>query len=258
MVLTVLTWNLKGSDGPDMAVVADHVRTSGADVALFQEIQCHQARRLARRLGVRSCRWGFKHWSLRERPEGMAILGITRPVRVRARALTLRWRFWSWRRRIVLLGRVAPDGVDEPIGPTDGDLLVVNVHFSPHSAVQFRDQEVRTVVRLIGDRHQPTIVGGDVNDRPGQPAIELLLGAGLRDSWLAARPGDDEVRAATNWRNWKATRGERPTQRLDYLLASADIPVLGVSSPRFGDDGFDRLATLSDHLPVVATFDLPH
>jgi endonuclease/exonuclease/phosphatase family metal-dependent hydrolase len=44
-----------------------------------------------------------------------------------------------------------------------------------------------------------------------------------------------------------------PSQRLDYVLLSADLKPLSVSVPRHGQPGFERFATLSDHLPVTAT-----
>jgi endonuclease/exonuclease/phosphatase family metal-dependent hydrolase len=44
-----------------------------------------------------------------------------------------------------------------------------------------------------------------------------------------------------------------PSQRLDYVLLSADLKPLSVSVPRHSQPGFERFATLSDHLPVTAT-----
>ena len=65
-----LSWNLKGSANPDTAAVAEHIRSEGADLVALQEVQWHQARRLARALGATSRRWSFKHFPGRTWPEG--------------------------------------------------------------------------------------------------------------------------------------------------------------------------------------------
>ena len=106
MRTTLVSWNLKGSGNPDTAAVAAYLREVGADVVGLQEVQWHQARRIARALGARSCGWGLKHWPVRTWPEGMAVIGVTRQVHVRTRALSSRWRLWSWRRRIVQVATV--------------------------------------------------------------------------------------------------------------------------------------------------------
>ena len=38
MPLTLVTWNLKGSNGPDLAAVAAHLRAVDADVVALQEV----------------------------------------------------------------------------------------------------------------------------------------------------------------------------------------------------------------------------
>ena len=93
MRLAVLTWNLKGSEAVDTAGVAAHAAAVGADVLVLQEVQWHQARRLAApprepapaagRSSTGRCARG---------PAGMAVIGVTLPVRARGRALTRRWR----------------------------------------------------------------------------------------------------------------------------------------------------------------------
>ena len=84
MRLAVLTWNLKGSEAVDTAAVAAHAAAVGADVLVLQEVQWHQARRPPA-TGARSRRWAFKHWPVRTWPEGMAVIGVTLPVRARGR-----------------------------------------------------------------------------------------------------------------------------------------------------------------------------
>lgn len=245
MALTVLTWNLKGSTPTDLGAAAAVVGEARADVVLFQEIQRHQARRLADRLGAASWEWGFKHWPLRTWPEGMAVLGVTVPAGVTTHAVTRPWRFWSWRRRIVQVAVL-----------TDPPGMIVNVHLSPRPPAA-RVGEAGVVVQTVRSRGLPAVVAGDLNDRPGTPVLDQLLAAGLHDAWLLVHPDDDEARAATNWRRWSVTRTGPPNQRIDYVLVGDDVTVESVWAPRFGDPGFGRLAELSDHLPVAATIAWP-
>ena len=60
----------EGQRQPDTAAVAEHIRSEGADLVALQEVQWHQARRLARALGATSRRWKRKHFPGRTWPEG--------------------------------------------------------------------------------------------------------------------------------------------------------------------------------------------
>jgi endonuclease/exonuclease/phosphatase family metal-dependent hydrolase len=243
VLLTVLTWNLKGSEPTDIDVVADAVTGAGADLVLLQEVQQRQARRIARAVGAVSRRWSFKHWPIRTCAEGMAVIGVTVDADVHARTLTARWKLWSWRRRVLQEAQV------------EGGLRVLNVHLSPHNAVATRAHEVGAVLARLNEDGRLSVVAGDLNERPNEPGVGRLLAAGLRDAWALVRPDDDEERAATNWHRWATTRGGPPNRRLDYVLVSPEVAVRDVWSPRFGDDGFSSLAELSDHLPVAARLD---
>lgn len=244
--LTLVTWNLKGSAGPDLAVVAAHLRAVGADVVALQECQRHQARRLGGLLGATSVRWGFKHWPVRTRPEGMAILGVTVPVAVRTRALSFRWQPWSWRRRIYQVAEV-------PATADDGAALLLNVHFSTERERERRAHELATVVRVMEAMGAPTILAGDTNDRPGSDLFAALADAGLRDAWVEAHPGSVEPDGATSWPGWTRGTPEPPTRRIDLVAVSDAIAVAGASVPRFGEDGFEAFPAVSDHLPLAAT-----
>jgi len=236
--LTVTTWNLQGSKGVDAEFVARHVREQGTDVLLLQEVQRQQARRIARALGARSYRWALKHWPVRIPAEGMAVLGVTQPVAgVRSRAVTRRWAWWSWRRRLVQVGHV-------------GDLSVVNVHLTPHGPTSEADRaaEVRWLLRRVEDA-EPVIVGGDFNADPSDGVLVNLTGAGLGDAWLAARPDD----ADGGLTNWSGRRNRPPMRRIDYLWVSAGVDVEDVDLPSYADDpAFAPYPALSDHLPLTA------
>lgn len=245
MRLAVLTWNLKGSAGVDTGAVAAHARAVGADVLALQEVQCLQARRIARTLLARTRRWSFKHWPVRTWPEGMAVIGLTRPVRARGRALTYRWRLWSWRRRI-LVGGV----VDQ--GP-----LLIDLHLSTDTAASGarRRLEVAGALREVVARGGEVIVAGDLNERPGGDVSQALAAAGLRDAWLAS--GGDPDGGFTNWRGWEPGTTRPPSQRIDYVWASAGIEIVEVSLPSPGDAGFATFARLSDHLPLTVVLEIP-
>jgi endonuclease/exonuclease/phosphatase family metal-dependent hydrolase len=232
--LRLVTWNLKGSDGLDVAAVAGHIRAAGADVVALQEVQRRQARDLARALGARSLRWAYKHQPFDTWPEGMAIVGVSRPVTVQVRALTYRWRPWSWRRRIALVGTL------------DGGLTLVNLHLSPRGA-HLREAEIGEVLEMVAAAPGPVIVAGDLNERPDGPMHDRLAAAGLRDAWP---PGAGD--GATNWARWEVGTAAPPDQRIDYVYVSAGVEVTAIAVPASAGTGLSGFSQLSDHVPVSA------
>ena len=234
MRLRLLTWNLKGSTGIDVARVSDHIRATGADVVALQEVQRHQARALADALGARSLRWAFKHQPFDTWAEGGALIGVTRSLtHARAVALAHPWELWSWRRRIAVIGRV------------EGGPAIVNLHLSTGTDGPLRVAEIGTALAAAPGR--PLIVMGDLNERPGGPVAAALTGLGLRDAWP---DGDDP--GYTDFHGWTPGTDRPPTQRIDYIYASTGVEVVSISVPRFGEPGFPVFAELSDHLPVSA------
>lgn len=223
------------------------MRERRTDVLLLQEVQRRQARQIAGALGARSSRWSLKHWPVRIPAEGMAVVGVTRPVEgVAARGITRRWAFWSWRRRIVQLGRVEVPG---------GHLTVGNVHLTPHGPTSDDDRrrEVAWLLRRLHGRG-PAVVGGDFNADPTDGALDGLRGAGLGDAWLLARPDDPDGGRT----NWSGRRDRPPMRRIDYLWASAGLAVTDVDVPTYADaPTFAPYPALSDHLPFTATVTVP-
>jgi endonuclease/exonuclease/phosphatase family metal-dependent hydrolase len=249
--LAVLTWNLKGSKGIDVAAVSAHLRAAGGDVVLLQEVQWHQARALARALDARSHRWHFKHWPLNTWPEGMAVIGVTHAVSGHARAISSRWRLWSWRRRILVAARLPlPSDPGHP-------LLLLDLHLSPHSAEEIRRAETISVLRTVAGHAGPVVVAGDLNESPDGPLHARLEAAGLRDAWLV-RPeaAEDPYPGYTNWRGWTPGTTRPPSRRIDYVYVSDGIEPTSTSLPRPGDDGFEEFSSLSDHLPLSAGLDV--
>jgi endonuclease/exonuclease/phosphatase family metal-dependent hydrolase len=248
MPLTLLSWNLKGSKGVNVRAVVDHIGAMAADVAVLQEVQRRQADAIARSLGAVSQQWGFKHWPIRTWPEGMAVIGVTRPASARTYAITQPWALWSSRRRIIQVAAVRVDADADADAETV--ITLVNVHLSSGAAAAVRVVEAGAVVRRVAEPRRPAVVAGDVNDRPGSDVYTSFEKAGLRDVWTVLRPDDP---GPTNWPAWVPGTPKPPTRRLDYVFVSDGLDPMSVSVPRYGDPDFAPFASISDHLPVTAT-----
>ena len=256
MPVTLVSWNLQGHAAPDTGGIAGELRRLAPDVVVLQEVQCHQARRIARALGARSLHWGFKHWPLRTWPEGAAVVGVTRRARVRTRALSNGWRRWSWRRRIAQVAAVGGGPAGEP------PFTVVNVHLSPHDQADLRVAETATVLTLAAARTGPVVIAGDLNERPGGALHRRLAAAGFRDASgvdherepPAGSHAPDPV--PTNWRGWQRGTTRPPTQQLDYVYVPAQVTDVELRVPRVGEDDLAPYARLSDHLPATAVLTL--
>jgi endonuclease/exonuclease/phosphatase family metal-dependent hydrolase len=95
-----------------------------------------------------------------------------------------------------------------------------------------------------------TLVVGDSNDRPGSEVLRLFSAAGLRDTWAALHPDAPEADGATHWR--PRDPDERPTRRLDYVLAPQGDRVLAATVPTAADSDLGGYRRLSDHLAVTS------
>jgi len=236
----VMTWNLQGSHGVDIAAVAAVVRAAAPDVLALQEVQRRQVERLAGALAMPSRCWVLKHWPVVHRAEGLAVLTPHPLVEARRFVLRRSW-IWGWRRRV---------GVDVTVRTGAGPVRVIDVHLSPHDHGAHRLREVRILLAHAGRSPVPPVVVGDLNELPGGGALGALATAGWRDAWAAVHDDD----GATNWTGGR--RGGRPpTQRIDYVLvpAGADVGSAVVIRGPHGDgvDHIDAMAELSDHLPLV-------
>ena len=246
MSLTLVSWNLKGSKGVDVRAVVDHLEAMAADVVVLQEVQPCQARGIARSLGARTRHWGFKHWPIRTWPEGMAVIGVTRPAPARTHAITHRRMPWSSRRRIL---QVATVRLDAEAGP-GLNITLVNVHLSSGGDAAVRGARGRDT--HPEDRRAGPASGGRrrLQRSAGGGLTRGFHAAGLRDVWSALR-GDEP--GPTNWRGWVPGTTKPPTQRLDYVLVTQGLDPVAVSVPRHGDPDFAPFASISDHLPLTAT-----
>jgi endonuclease/exonuclease/phosphatase family metal-dependent hydrolase len=223
-----MTWNVHGSERPDVAAVAAAIRTEAPDVVVLQEIRRGQAEELATALSMRYS-WALKHSPYTRlmpwRSEGMAImtphaLGAPGHTEI-SEGQPMR----SWRRRIAQWALV---------GRADHSLaMVVNIHLSPHDDADSRRSEaarVDEIVAAIGD-DQPAIVAGDFNDADDPTIIGILPGI------------EHLVPPPTN-------PAERPTQVLDHVLLPPQATDVSVTVPA----GAAEWSAISDHLPVTVRF----
>jgi endonuclease/exonuclease/phosphatase family metal-dependent hydrolase len=239
--LTVMTFNIHhgvGADGRlDLGRIADVIRSSGADVVALQEVDRHfgersafadQATELGRALHMHVA-YGA---NLDLEP-----LAPGQPRRQYGNAVLSRHRIRGSRN--ILLPR--PDG-EEQRGLLEVDLKVRGVpvrvyatHLQHNSAVSRRLQ-AEAILQALSSSDSSMVLLGDLNARPEDPEIVLLLQE-LVDAWMQAGLGPGYTFSATD-----------PHARIDYVLHSGEV-VSRVAAVLATD--------VSDHLPVVVTMVLP-
>ena len=227
----VTTWNLLGSEQPDIAAVAAHLRSFDADVVGLQEVRRAQARRLGRLLGWRVA-WRRKHYpyspAMWWRAEGLAMLTPHSLDRVERHTLSVGHPVWRWRHRIMVSGVITRPGGDE--------LAVHDVHLSSDSIDERIDQARRAVsFAQYGPSSGVTsrVLVGDLNAAEEPEVIDTMAGLGVRD------PGGPMT-----------VKADRPIKRVDYVLVPVAANGVEVHTPEGGADW----RALSDHLPVTTRF----
>jgi endonuclease/exonuclease/phosphatase family metal-dependent hydrolase len=124
-------------------------------------------------------------------------------------------------------------------------LRVYNTHYEHTS--DFRDvraAQINATIALIGDFEEDTILAGDLNAQPTAAEIQPLFAA-FRDTWPIANPGAPGYTIT-------ASPTAEPTRRIDYLLLSPHVTVVGAEVPI---SPLTRMA--ADHYPVRGDFTLP-
>jgi endonuclease/exonuclease/phosphatase family metal-dependent hydrolase len=140
--------------------------------------------------------------------------------------------------------------VESPLGR----LQVLNVHLRPQlsergglvsaavsgyfSTPPIREAQITEYYAAI-DPALPTLIVGDFNETSDGRAVKFLAGKGLRSALPEFKPGEP------TWR-WKTSLGPI-TSQLDHIAYNDRLEPLGVEVLARGN---------SDHLPVVATFQL--
>jgi endonuclease/exonuclease/phosphatase family metal-dependent hydrolase len=113
-------------------------------------------------------------------------------------------------------------------------LCAVCVHLGLHPMERLH--AAQELCDLAGSWQVPTLVGGDLNERPEGRAVGMLAER-LGDAWLLGGDVTGETFPASD-----------PTARIDYLFVSAGVTVDKVMVPPG--------PAVSDHLPVVAELSL--
>jgi endonuclease/exonuclease/phosphatase family metal-dependent hydrolase len=227
----VLTWNVHGSERPDIDAVAAAIRAESPDIVVIQEIRKGQAESLGTAMSMRYS-WVLKHspytTALWWRSEGMAIMTPHLLDAAGHTEISDEQPMRSWRRRIAqwaLIGR-----------PDRSMMMIYNLHLSPHEDAdsrRFEAERVSEIVAAIGD-DPPAIVAGDFNDADDPTIVDALPGV------------EHVVPSNTN-------PAQQPTKLLDHVLLPADASDVSVKVPSGGPDW----AAISDHLPVTVRFSLP-
>jgi phospholipase/lecithinase/hemolysin/endonuclease/exonuclease/phosphatase family metal-dependent hydrolase len=121
--------------------------------------------------------------------------------------------------------------------------------------------QAQELLRTAGGTSLPTIYAGDFNSSandpldPTHPTYDTLIGAGLRDAWTEAHPGDPGFTCCED----SGLRNASPTltQRIDLALFTGfgvdEAHLVGISTSDKTPDGLWP----SDHAALVATLDLP-
>jgi endonuclease/exonuclease/phosphatase family metal-dependent hydrolase len=225
----ILTWNLRGSHGPDLGLIADVIRERAPDVLALQEVRRGQAAALARLLGWQRT-WARKHhpytplswWTT----EGLAIMSPY-PLRdVVRRTISPGVSTWTFRHRIVVAATVVRPG---------GSLRLYDTHLAAHHQPDERIAQAGRVASLVADEAPAlAVVAGDLN-APGEvEVIREFHSVGLRD------PGGGPTNPAI-----------MPRQRLDYVL----VPEPAKVTSQWESPGGESWWELSDHVPVVVEFE---
>jgi endonuclease/exonuclease/phosphatase family metal-dependent hydrolase len=132
----------------------------------------------------------------------------------------------------------------------DGELVVYSVHLHPgDEGIRLREsRRLGTAVEADVRSGRPVVLQGDLNHTPDGPECEAWRAAGLRDAHALADADPDPT-----------FRTDDPDMRIDYVWVSeafADRTAAArvLSGRPFGPGASDDYS-LSDHLPVLATFD---
>lgn len=233
--LTVLTQNIWGGFPRwqhRMPLLRDRLAALLPEVVGLQEVHTEDGRSQAHEIAPK----GYRVYFAPGRRYGLAAEGIALLVRGDARAhepraLTLDSsdRFEGRNQRVVLA--ITIDHREGPI-----DVFVTHLSLSRTARtrtaaelIEFVD-EVHTATRSIA-----SVVMGDLNAEPSEPAVELLQ-TKLTDAWRATR---GEQRGGT----WPAVL---PFRRLDYVFTRGAVKVEGCKRiPYSGSDHLGLLARLS-------------
>jgi endonuclease/exonuclease/phosphatase family metal-dependent hydrolase len=230
-----MTWNLQGSQRPNINQVADKIQQLQPDVIAIQEIQKHQARALSRSLGW-SYMWAFKHNGygplLPRRAEGMAIMSRSLLTNAGKTTLSSGYGRFTYRRRIAMWATINIHGQQ---------FALFNTHLASDDNGDEGSTQAQRLRKIIDAHRQlPTVIAGDFNDYQRPDIVKILNGDKNHDAWTYAQ---------SRSRNGLTNPTKNPYQRLDHILVPRTHTIARVEVP----DTDQSWIQLSDHLPVIAT-----
>ena len=133
---------------------------------------------------------------------------------------------------------------------------VVNTHFD-HRGASARHESAKLLVKQLREKFadHPVILTGDFNTLPGSAPYRALTISGENDDPSAFEDtfGVSAAKPIGPDSTWNGFRAIVPKRRIDFIFVT---PAIGVLSHRTLDDQRDGRFP-SDHLPVVATLNLP-
>lgn len=226
--IRLLTYNVHRW-GDDRSAVAEVIGRCAPDVAMIQEAPTWWGTRRRRLAFARSVRLHY-------------VVGAARTIALVADPLR-----WSVRRRRIqrpLLRRwkrfvtLQLPGGAVAAGQADPAITLIGCHLGLANAA--RTAELQQALRLR-QPGVPSVIVGDVNERPGGPVWKLAADLGLTDVTASDGP------------TFPSTH---PRARIDAVWASPGVSVVRVDLAELGITR-ELLVRASDHLPVLVEVSAP-
>ena len=221
----------------NLEAVADLIRSTGAELALLQEVDkatkrsgnVDQLAVLSRRAGYaaafgRSLDYDGGEYGIGALARAGFVAKFTealpvRPLQTRAGGSH------EPRAALVVVARTSA-----------GNMTALNTHLDALREEVYRLQEVETVLKLVKSSQRsglPAVAGGDFNAEPGSEVHRRVIASGLRDAWAECGNGPGLTYPA-----------DKPVKRIDYLF---------LADPLHCSDARVIETTISDHRPLLVT-----
>lgn len=228
----VMTYNIRGALGIDnkrsIARIADVIRESGADIVCLQEV--HQ--RLPWSKLVDQPRWLGERLRMQfafQRNMSLGIGGFGNAVLTKFPIIgTGVYSLTSHREQRGLL--------EIRVRTPEGPVTVFCTHLGLDATE--RATQGKEIYEVVKNVTTPMVLCGDFNEQPDGQAVRALSGPGRLIDCVAAAGSP-----------LPTFRTDQLTDRIDYIFASGPLQVQWAGIME---------SEASDHLPVVATFEIVH
>jgi endonuclease/exonuclease/phosphatase family metal-dependent hydrolase len=237
-MLRLMTLNLNyraskhGAWSERRALIVEAIRRVDADVVALQAVERSNGHSQAAELAA-ALNYEYADFvaAVKTGPaaKGSAFIGRRRLMDLAVQRLRHRGDHEDGDRRVVLRARIQTRG---------GDVDIYSAHFSWIEA-QAMDNVADTLAFVAPG---PAILLGDLNSQPDSAPMRELVRAGWIDMWRELHQDDPGY----------TFEADRPTMRIDYVLASRDVRPRIKSIERVGAEK-GRPPRLSDHLGLVVT-----